>query len=544
MFGVSKQNYIIMKKLLKLSCLAMVTALAVSCSDDGLDGANGKDGLNGADGANGKDGKGIEKVVLTPLETSVTPVSLVKIGNDFSSTAKLEVIMSSQDILPSSPDFIYGSMADGAGLLKKDDGTYAFIQNLERDYSVARITLNSELKPVFGEYIMDAQASGHTNLCSATLVTPEEHGFGPLFITAAEWQGSNYGGFGLDPNRSTKNKGFAFKLDALGEWSAENIVPVGKEAYGKGTVAFIGDDDSHSAFPRAHFAMFVGYNQFGGQDSRKGNLQHGKRFALKFTDNTTDPFEAQVSEGETIDVEWTEIEALQYDEINDECIADNAIGFSRIEDIDYRKGIAANQREIYFCVTGRKKDGHLGKGTVLGRIYKLTLNETDPEGTAKLTCILDGDDKSSKAYTVGLHSPDNIMVTENYVYIQEDPNGYASDNVNIGTSAAKIYQYNIITGDIKVALECDQIYGAANDYGVGTDEKYWEIGGMIDVTDVIGASESTFLFATQNHGWNASNNPETAKRVDGEGFTDPKANSDLTNSTEASVLFKVTGLDR
>jgi len=134
------------------------------------------------------------------------------------------------------------------------------------------------------------------------------------------------------------------------------------------------------------------------------------------------------------------------------------------------------------------------------------------------------------------------MVTEDYIYIQEDPNGYAAANPNI-QGGAKIYQYNIATGDLKIALECDQVFGAANDYGVDIASSYWEIGGMIDVTDVIGATEKTFLFATQNHGWNASNNPATAQRADGTTFTDPNATPDLTNSTEASVLFKVVGLE-
>ena len=67
---------------------------------------------------------------------------------------------------------------------------------------------------------------------------------------------------------------------------------------------------------------------------------------------------------------------------------------------------------------------------------------------------------------------------------------------------------------------------------------------MIDITDVIGASEPTFLLATQNHGWQPSNNGDNAKRADNATFTDPNANPDLSTSQEGSVLFKVTGLGR
>ena len=44
-------------------------------------------------------------------------------------------------------------------------------------------------------------------------------------------------------------------------------------------------------------------------------------------------------------------------EIVAEAKAKGVMGFSRLEDIDWRRGSAENNREIYFCVTGRKKDG-------------------------------------------------------------------------------------------------------------------------------------------------------------------------------------------
>ena len=63
------------------------------------------------------------------------------------------------------------------------------------------------------------------------------------------------------------------------------------------------------------------------------------------------------------------------------------------------------------------------RGTTFGRIYMLELNENDPTGDAEMT---------------------GILVTENYVYIQEDPNGYFGQNAasrrslqwNLGVSSA------------------------------------------------------------------------------------------------------------
>jgi hypothetical protein len=41
-------------------------------------------------------------------------------------------------------------------------------------------------------------------------------------------------------------------------------------------------------------------------------------------------------------------------------------------------------------------------------------------------------------------NPDNICVTKNYVYVQEDANGYGDE-----THDAYIYQYNMATKQLK-----------------------------------------------------------------------------------------------
>jgi hypothetical protein len=166
------------------------------------------------------------------------------------------------------------------------------------------------------------------------------------------------------------------------------------------------------------------------------------------------------------------------------------------------------------------------------------LNENDPTGACKITCILDGDKKGGKAD--GFHSPDNITVTENYVYIQEDPNGYASANDAI-SGFAKLYQYNINTGELKTVMECNQEVAAG--LGYGSAEDMWEITGMIDVTDIVGSAEPTFLCGVQVHGWEADKLP-TAVRADGKKFFDPDAIAEGLSDYEGSFLFKITGLDR
>ncbi|MCB0455885.1 MAG: phosphatase, partial [Aequorivita sp.] len=288
----------------------------------------------------------------------------------------------------------------------------------------------------------------------------------------------------------------------------------GKEAYPGKTVVFIGDDHSDDVIPSGQLGMYVG---------DAGDLFGGQLYGLKVTDPNID-FEVDMVEGQSYAMEFVQLDETQLDLLDAECHTKGVMGFSRLEDIDWRRGSSTNNREIYFCVTGRKKPDLVGKGSLYGRVYKVTLNANDPTGAGTITCVLDGDKLDGIAKD--FHSPDNIVVTENYAYIQEDPNGYYDTADK--THYARLYQYNLNTGALKVVLECDQ--DLAQTQGYGSSASAWEITGMIDVSDIIG-KEDTFLLMTQNHGWEDAS------------FTDPMANA-TTDSNEGSMLYIVEGLDR
>ncbi len=418
------------------------------------------------------------------------------------------------------PNFVYGSMADGAGLLKNDDGTYTLINNIEADYSIARITLDETFKPIKGEYILNATATANTAQCSGSMITPEEHGFGPLYLSGGEWGGNSKGVFATDPFRNASEASAPRMLTAMGQWSTENAVAIGKDAYPDKTVVFIGDDNSNNEIPSGQLGMYVG---------ARGDVEGGKLYGLKVTTAGV-VYEMDMEEGTEYDIEFVELTEKNIDLLDAEAKEKGVMGFSRLEDIDWRRGSAANNREIYFAVTGRDKPDLIGKGTRSGRVYKVVLNENDPAGAGKIVCVLDGDKEGGKAEA--FHSPDNILVTENYAYIQEDPNGIqgfkpAADHY------ARLYQYDLNTGVVKAVFECDQITAAASGYG--SADRTWEITGMIDISDIIGVDE-TFLLITQNHGW---------EKADGTPFTDPNANPNLAESRkEGSMLYVIKGLGR
>lgn len=467
------------------------------------------------DGENGIDGTDAS-VYLT---ASKTP-NFLKVTDDFVSL-KITPILSSEDVIPNTPDFVYGSMADGAGLLSEADGTFTLISNIEADYSIARIKLNENLRPISGEYILNAVATSETAQCSGSMITPEEHGFGPMYLSGGEWGGSSKGVFITDPYKDVSDSSIATMLPALGQWSTENAVAIHKDAYAGKSVVFIGDDHGDNLIPSGQLGMYVG---------DQGDLSGGKLYGLKVS-TAGITYEMDMAEGLSYDAEFVELEETEIDALDAECKAKNVMGFSRLEDIDWRRGSASNNREIYFCVTGRDKTDLVGKGSKSGRVYKVTLNDTDPTGAAKITCVLDGDVVGGTA--TEFLSPDNIVVTENYAYIQEDP-AIVGDGDKL--HYARLYQYNLNTGDLKVVLECDQATAASKGYGFdnGTTDR-WEITGMVDVTETVNNGKNTFLVVTQNHGW---------EPADGTSFTDPLANSALANRKQGSVLHMITGLER
>ncbi len=97
----------------------------------------------------------------------------------------ITTLISSSDILPGSPDFVFGGQPDGMGIMKdpNSDG-YLMITNHEIKQSVSRVYLDKTFRPVKGEYILNG-TGGITRLCSATLATPQTHGFS-AFLTAGE----------------------------------------------------------------------------------------------------------------------------------------------------------------------------------------------------------------------------------------------------------------------------------------------------------------------------------------------------------------------
>ncbi|MDA6068576.1 DUF839 domain-containing protein [Flavobacterium sp. AC] len=449
-------------------------------------------------------------------DQSVTP-SLLKAKPGFENL-KIYSLFSSDDVFPDSPKFVFGGSADGSGLLKNTDGTFTFLVNNEDNFAVSRITLDKTFKPTKGEYLLNS-SGGTWRLCGATMATKEEHGFGPVYLTCGE-SGEESRTHALDPYGSAGSASVSKELAGFGRLSAENALPLPATAYKGKTVVVIGDDDSGT---------------YGGQvfmyvSNAVGDLTNGSLYMLKRNDNNQREKDMEVSK--TYPVSFVKIDnhtTLTGAQINTAVNVLKAVKFGRVEDLDYRKGGAAADRELYFNVTGQNTTGTNADGsrTKYGRVYKLNLDAADPlKGT--LEVILDGDNRSGIAGK--FQNPDNICVTKNYVYVQEDANGYGDE-----THDAYIYQYNIATKDLKVVVELDhrRTQADAAKYNVGGISKFgdWEYGALIDVSDQVGIPD-TFMLSVQPHTWTGTK------------YLSPDGGTNRPKEDQASQILVLKGLAR
>lgn len=416
---------------------------------------------------------------------SVNP-SLVKTLPGFDNL-QITTMISSDDVLAASPNFIFGAQPDGAGIIKDPAGDgFIMLNNHEILQAVSRIYLDKNLKPIKGEYIMNSDG-GQTRLCSATMATPEEHGFAKnLFITAGETDAES-SFHAIDPLNSG-DPGKDKIVKALGKWCAENAVPLPKTAYPGKTVIMIGEDSNEG-----QVAMYL--------SNTPGDLSNGKVYVLKRTNN--DPVETNMYKGASYDVEFVEIDDAKNATgaaIQQQTVSKNAVMFARIEDLDYKKGNnVANGREVYFVATGRSQTDKLTPVTgftMWGRVYKLVLDATNPL-KGKLEVIVDGADNPGKSIV----NPDNLCVTENFVYIQEDGDSYYKLNDHDGI----IWQYAMASKALKPMIEMnhrrnDVVFNAKYNAENSTLLSSWEYGAMYDVSDLTGMP-NTFVVNLHPHTW-------------------------------------------
>lgn len=392
-------------------------------------------------------------------------------------------LISSSDTLETGSGGIFrmGGSADGAGMVKNGEDYY-FMVNMEDHYSVARIIMDKNFTPIQGDYMLNSSVDDYARQCSGTMWEAAIHGgSNDLFLSASE--NYHFDVKGIDPTMSPDVDG-DFGLDALGEFSWENAVPLPKDSYPGKTVIIGGDDDSDGS--EGQISLY--YSETGDAD-----LDGGDIYVLKMKDSARSVNESEIAFGESYDMEFVKIEGganMTVDEMEDASMEVNAFQFMRVEDVDYGKGSPAAGRVIYFAVTG----GGPGAGTYndWGTVYKLELDDNSPlSGT--MTQIISGntDTNNEDGNLSLLQSPDNICVTENFIYTQEDPNSFSRNH------ASYIYQSDLNGRNPRVVLELVERADLSPNKNISHSG---EFGALIDISDKIGVP-NTFMLAVQPHYW-------------------------------------------
>ena len=428
-----------------------------------------------------KDTVEVEKPRINPekvftQKSTIDP--LITFDSEFSNVEAYSLISTGDTI---GENFQLKAYSDGAGFLR-DNENYIYVVNLESKFSIARIFLDKNLTPSRGDYLLNSTVSNYAKQCSATMWEASVHGGNKdIFLSASE--AFHYQVKALDPRIEIPDPTADYSLKALGEFSWENAVPLPKSTYPGRTVIIGGDDDATDSAGQ----VILYYSENGDAD-----LENGKVYVLRtkqisngngIVDVNPNMIhsEADFDFGKTYEVEFVEIENardLTKDEMEIACINSFATQFMRVEDLDYQKGDSFNARNIFFAATGLGPGA--GSYNDWGTVYRLELDEESPL-TGKLTQVISGntDTNDRDGNLPILQSPDNICVTENFVYVQEDPNSFARDH------APYIYQSDLNGRNIKKVLELNPL-----DNG----QFKGEFGSLIDISEKVNFP-GTFILA-------------------------------------------------
>ena len=505
---------------------------------NGIDGQDGVDGIDGQDGEDGVDGQDGEDATVNAIfsDKSATP-PLVAIAPQFNFVTATS-LLSTPDVLDNG--FQIAGSVDGAGFLEdpNSDG-YIYVVNCEDTYGVARIFLDENLTPRTGDYLLNSGVADFARQCSGTMWEAAIHGGSQdIFLSASE--SFNYDVKAIDPYVSVPTPTADFGLDALGEFGWENAVPLPQGAYSGQTVIIGGDDDSNEV---TNFGQVTLYHSENGD----ADFQGGSIYVLKFlevsdgagevmaADTTTLYDEADLDFGVSYRVEFVEIENgadLNILEMGQACTGVAAAQFMRVEDVDYQKGSDENGRNVFFAVTGRGP----GQGTFndWGTVYRLELDADSPL-TGSLTQVISGNTAGSNnedGNLAELQSPDNITVTERFIYTQEDPNSFDRGH------AAQIYQSDLFGNNITEVLELVVRQDLDPNGSTGFSG---EFGALEDISDKVGIP-GTFILNLQPHYWES----DDFMSLDGHTYAGALGSDGRTGreDDQASQIVLLRGLPR
>ncbi len=414
------------------------------------------------------------------------------------------------DILPNG--YRFEAIPDGIGIVPNGNGTVDVFVNHETslvpfpavnpagggmsDFDNAQVSLlrlHQQSVGVLKGMIAISSSHNYQRFCSA-FVPDGSVGFNhPIFITNEEtsdfvspppltaWppDPSNRRQAGLVVALDTRN-GKTYEIPGLGRMNHENTVVV--PGYGR-VVALTGDDTFSAPSSQLYMYLAGSPNDFLADQGSLygfvsddpaiidyGDLVDGASVSGHFI-----PVPRDIAVGDQTGLEnWSN--------------ANNVFQFIRVEDIAYDKN---NNHIIYFADTGEPRaipdptTGRLRRGPSgtqgpypNGRIFMLVLNDQDPTVVDSLSILINAD-AGGYNNPAAMHNPDNVDTSSNSLMITEDPGGHNSFAPGAGPNA-RLWRYDLTTGELSVAAEVDQSADPAARAGA------WESSGVLNVSAVFG----------------------------------------------------------
>lgn len=419
------------------------------------------------------------------------------------------------DTLPNG--YRYEAIPDGIGILPRGQGTvdvlvahetslvpFPYTPNVSglsdfENAQVSRLRLHQGSAGVLSGEIALPSSLNYQRFCSAFLAT-DEHGFRrPIFFGNEE--ATDYVSppplvaWPPDPNNQ-RQAGLVVALDAvngktyeipgMGRFNHENtiVVPGGWDQ-----IVALSGDDTFSA-PSAQLYMYTAASD-GALLADEGSL-----YAL-VVDNAAindygDLLPGMAVSGHFIPVP-RDIALGDQTPLENWSNANNVFQFIRVEDLAYDKN---DPRVVYLADTGEPRavpdpaTGRLRRGPggtqgayPNGRIFKLVFNSDDPMVVESMSVLIDAD-AGGYGNPDALHNPDNLDTSTNSLMIQEDPGSH-------NRFLARVWRYDLVTGDLSVVAQVDQSADPAALAGA------WESSGIVDASSIFGPG--TWLLNVQAH---------------------------------------------
>lgn len=390
---------------------------------------------------------------------------------------------------------------------------------LNRGAYVSRFVLNDEGRVLSGARAYDhvyqenelvgpaAQTNNDTpafgRFCSSYLALPSRTGFDrPIFFTNEEADGPET----FDPKGGQSVAifdGEAHTLPKLGFFPKENTVVM--PGTGAKTVIISLEDGPTTTDSQLY--MYVGTKDSSASASvlARNGLDNGKLYVFAGSDPDAAD-ETTLLEGSTKGT-WVEIPgASKLDDVELEVAADEAgaFGFVRIEDGAFSK---TDDNRFFFVTTGGAPDYE----NVLGRLYSLKLNSSDPIGEAALHVAYNADQVVLAGGDIAI-SPDNIDVSGRHLMIQED----GTDTSKLVMAAlerdASIWRFKLGGGGSGVkagsALRIAEVNPPGRD-GIAVPTGSWESSGITYAGSLFGGQ--TWLGDVQAHSPTTAPTPTTVE---------------------------------